>query len=249
MLRLARVVRVYPESHTADVVVIDNNAPLLRVPILGSAGGDVGAFDTPQPETSGNPHLTGGREMVAVLSPLAIEGFVILGFLSPPRRQGHFSDGRMVYRHQSDTYFTVDADGNAELYHPSGSYVRLGTPGHEDLSGKDVDGSWAIKRNTSAAPTLTIGLSAGGTSKSTVTISPNGAVSIAGEGAVSVTAKGGMTLMAQGALSLSGQSVSIASGSGTTNFVGDVVADTVSLKHHVNTLVQPGTGTSGPPQP
>lgn len=199
MLRMARVMKVYPESRTADLLLLDGaGGPLLRVPILGASGGDTGAFDTPPVEHSGDTTMSGPREMLAVVAPLNINAFVIVGFLPPPKREGLFADGRMVYRHQSDTYFTIDKDGNAELRHPSGTFIRLGTPGSEDLSGKDKDGTWQIKRNTGAAPTVTIGTAAGGASKSTITIGPDGALSISTQGTVSMQSVGAMTLKAPG---------------------------------------------------
>lgn len=271
-LRTARVMRVYPESRTADVALLDTGGHLLRVPILGSSGGDVGAFDVPQPETSGTDSIDGPREIIGVLAPMRHEGYAIIGFLPPPRRQGMFSDGRMVYRHQSDTYFTIDRDGNAELYHPSGTFIRLGTPGHEDLSGGDVDGGWKIARNTGSAPTVTIGTAAGGSTKSTITIAPDGAVSIDTQGAVSVAAQGPASVSTQGQMTLSaaanmglsaaGLTMALGGGGGTGTIQGtiqiqggdiivtggDVIADGVSLKHHVHTGVQPGGGDTGPPK-
>ena len=278
MLHLARVTKVYPESRTADVVLVESGGPLLRVPILGASGGDTGAFDTPEVEHSGTEHLTGKREMVAVVAPVGLHGFCIVGFIPPPRREGMFADGRMVYRHASDTYFTIDKDGNAELSHPSGTFIRLGTPGHEDLAGQDVDGNWAIKRNTSAAPTVTIGTAAGGTAKSTVTIAPDGALSIttqgkvdiASQGPTTVTTAGAMSLTAAGIIGLAGSAIGITAGGGggdatVTGTVringdiivtagdvvvtgGDVIADGISLKNHVHTGVTPGGGDSGPPK-
>lgn len=270
-LRTARVMRVYPESRSADVVLLDTGGHLLRVPIIGASGGDTGAFDVPQPETSGTDSITGEREIIAVLAPMRNQGHAIIGFLPPPRRQGMFADGRMVYRHQSDTYFTVDKDGNAELYHPSGTFIRLGTPGHEDLSGSDVDGGWAIKRNTASAPTVTIGTAAGGSAKSTITIAPDGAVSIDTQGAVSVASQGpasvstqaAMDLTAAGSMGLAAAGLTMAlDGGGGTGAIqgnlhitgdiiitgGDVIADGVSLKAHVHTGVSSGSADTGPPK-
>src|SRR3546814_4397963 len=33
---------------------------------------------------------------------------------------------RRINRHASDVYSTIDADGNMEVYHPSGTYLQIG---------------------------------------------------------------------------------------------------------------------------
>jgi hypothetical protein len=251
MLRLARITKVHPESRTADGILIDTGGPLLRMPILSAVSGDTGFFDTPTVETSGTEHATGEREMIAVVAPLGMGNWAITGFMPPPNRQGLFADGRMVYRHGSDAYLTIDQDGNAEFYHPSGTFLRIGTPGHEDLSGKDVDGAWAIKRNTDAAPTVTLGTAAGGMVKSTLTLAPDGTVTLTTAGllqlaatAIALTADGGAgTVTMTGNFHIVGD-VEV---TGAVDVSEDVTAGTVSLQNHVHAGVQPGGGLSGIP--
>lgn len=274
MFRLARVLRSHPGARCVDVQYLDRavGGYAARVPVLSAgAGSDTGGPDIPTVEPSDGDRPDGAREMIAIVGMIGTEP-AVFGFLPPANSQSNFADGRMIYRHQSDTYFTVDKDGNAELYHPSGTFLRIGTPGHEDLSGRDVDGTWLIKRNTSAAPTITLGTAAGGASKSTLTISPSGAVSlstqgevaIASQGSTSINATGDVTVSTQGSATVSAQGsasisggggLSLASGSGSVScsgtFIvdGDVIADNISLKTHVHDKVTIGNDDTGQPKP
>lgn len=231
MLRLARVMKIYPESRSADVVLLDAGSPLVRVPILGgSTSGNTGGFDVPPAQPSGSDYLTGDREMIAVVAPLAQAGHVIIGFMMPAVRQGVFTDPeRMTYRHQSDAYFTVDGRGNAEFYHPSGTFVRIGEGGHEDLTGQDLDGIFDLGANLASAPTITVGVAAAGVSKATLTIGPTGAVTLATEDGVTITAPSGIAI------------------TGDLTVTGEVTANGVALSTHAHSGVTSGAETSGAP--
>lgn len=176
MLKLARVVEVHPESHSVDVVVLDDNRRFSGVKVLaGAAGGDYGFAGLAVPTNTGYDAKNSGKRDVFALVAWAGYTPIVMGFLHPAVSQMLFPDkNRMVYRHPSDAYMTVDPEGNAEFYHPSGAYIRIGTePAHEDLSGKDYEGAWAIERNTDKAVHIHIEQSGG---KASVDIDPDGNV-------------------------------------------------------------------------
>lgn len=223
LARLARVIKVYPDSQTADVRFNDNGAPGWRLPISTLSTGDTGSFDIPNPETSQNPFPTGEREAMAICVTLGNNKWIIVGFLPPTKRQSMFADGRTVSRHSSDIYTSTDQDGNFQWTHPSGAWVRVGTPDKEDLTGQDVDRAFKIKRNTASAPTITVG-------------GPWGALTIGHEGAINLQTSNGISLTCT-KLTVTGD----------VEVTGDVTADGVSLKHHVHGGVTPGGSNTGEP--
>jgi hypothetical protein len=100
-----------------------------------------------------------------------------------------------VQRHGSDVYTSVDDLGNVEIFHPSGTYMRIGTdPAHEDLTGKDYDARWAIKRNVDQPVHVQLQVKNAGAVKATVNIDPSGNVSLTCAGAYAVSAAGAMTI-------------------------------------------------------
>lgn len=102
-------------------------------------------------------------------------GFVCLGFVWPHNSQMLFKDkNRSINRHPSGVYSTIDENGNTEFYHPSGAYIRIGSSeAHEDLSGKDRDGSWKI--GGASAGYIAV-VQAGGKAK--LTVKPDGQIDI-----------------------------------------------------------------------
>lgn len=234
MLRLGRITKVWHASRTADVLMIDGDGagPLLRVPILTAVPD---SWAIPDVEHSHDTTATGPREMFVALAPLGIGRWAIVGFLPGASRPSMFGDGRAITRNSAGVYSTSDATGNMELYHPSGTFVRIGTPGHESLIGKDLDEQFDITENTASAPTITIGLAAGGVSKGTITIEPDGKISIETQGKIEITTE---TLTLTGDMKVTGTIVA----------TGDVTGAGVSLQQHVHTGVTTGDGISGPPQ-
>lgn len=233
MLKLARVVNVHPESHSVDLVVMDDNRRFSGVKVLaGSAGGDFGISGLAVPTNTGyDARNSGKRDIYAVIDWMGFTP-VVLGFLHPEVSQVLFRDKeRMVYRHPSDVYLTVDGEGNTELHHPSGAFVRLGTsPAHEDLSGKDVDGVWAISRNTDKAVHIRIEQAGGG---AYVDIDPAGNVVVK---AAKVTLNTPLTVCT-GDLGVKGN----------IGALGDITAGggSVSLKNHIHPGVHGPTGAGG----
>lgn len=201
-LRLAKVVRFIPEAHAANLLFLDDGSRVPMVQVLsGSASTNTGVVDMAQPDAgpSGDewdPLDSGTRDVIAVV------GFVrrvpvVLGFLYPQVTQMLFTDrNRKVERHASDVYTTIDDDGNVEVFHPSGTYFRIGTsPAHEDLTGKDFDGKWKIERNTDKAVHVHLSVKNAGTEVASLDLDPDG--NLAGEVANDVDLTAGNQIRAQ----------------------------------------------------
>lgn len=179
-----KVVAIHPEDHSVDVVLFESGARLAGVQVISqSASTNTGMAGLATPGTSSSnawdASSTSGRQVHAVIGYMGAEPFVA-GFLFPQVCEMTFPDAdRFVQRHPSDFYHTVDAKGNAEWYHPSGTYLRMGTsPAHEDLTGKDFDKKWKIAKNTGAAPHVQLVVANGGAAKCTVNIDPAGKVTV-----------------------------------------------------------------------
>lgn len=205
-LRLARVARYHPGAHSADVICLDDGYRYPRVPVLcPTASTDTGDYDVPSVEPLG---AEDGAGRFAARAAVAVLGFlhrtpVIVGFLTPPQSAMLFDEpDRHVRRFASDLYFTADGDGNCELAHPSGSYVRIGEdPTHEDLTGLDRNGRWAIGRNTARAPHVRVVVANGGAVKATVSIAPSGDVLVDTVGKMDMVVAGSLTATIGGTLS------------------------------------------------
>jgi hypothetical protein len=197
MLDLARVVDSHPESHAVDIVMMQGGRRMSGVQVMTPmAGTDIGWNDLPSPSMIGfDATTTQVRDILAVVA-FAGHVPVVLGFLFPQVSQCLFRDkDRMVYRHASDAYVTMDKDGNTELYHPSGTYLRIGASGeHEDLTGKDYDGIWAIKKNTDAAVHVHLSVKNAGAEKCLLDIDPSGNVTLQNAGTLDATVAGNTTL-------------------------------------------------------
>lgn len=180
-----RVVAIHPEDHSCDLVLLTDGTRLSGVQIMSSsASTNTGLNDLVVPATApGGDRWSAsqrtGRDIIAIVDWCEGNPYVV-GFLFPQVCQMTFKEAnRKVDRHASDFYHTVDGKGNAEWYHPSGTYLRIGeSPAHEDLTGKDFDGKWAIKNNTGTAPHMQLVVASGGSPKCTVNIDPGGNVTV-----------------------------------------------------------------------
>jgi hypothetical protein len=183
-LELGIVVAVYPQGQSIDVLLPDSGSRLTNVQVMGSGSDNTGTVDLPDPglpadDTRWNITNNAPRNIIAVIA--SYQGNpVCLGFLLPQIGQMTFADkNRRIMRHASDVYSSIDQHANAEFYHPSGSFWRIGTaPAHEDLTGLDFDGEWAIVNNTAAAVYLNVTLANGGVVKAKLQIDPAGNVTL-----------------------------------------------------------------------
>lgn len=181
----ALVVAIHPEDHSVDVVLLEDGSRFAGVQVLSpSASSNSGLADLALPdaqtgESRWEVTRRQGRQVYAVIAFLGREPYV-QGFLFPQVCQMTFAEpNRRIDRHASDFYQTIDGAANAEWYHPSGTFLRIGeTPGHEDLTGKDYDGQWAITNNTQAAPYVNLTLANAGAVQCVVQIDPQGNIQV-----------------------------------------------------------------------
>lgn len=261
---LAKVVGIHWESHTVDLVFTKTGRSMRNVRVQSqSASTNTGFNDLPKPDLpDGDPFVKGGntgtRDIIAT-----VQYFddlpVVTGFLHPVASELMFKDpNRMIYRHASDVYHTIDGDANFEFYHPSGAYVRFGSsPEHEDLTGKDFDKKWKIRRNTGKKVNIHIE-QAGGVAS--INIDPSGNIDITHAGNLSTDTGGNLSAKVGGEASMevSGNTTlttptftvngsvvingSLSQGTGSNgggatmqgpvSVVGDVIADGISVTKH-----------------
>lgn len=149
---LARVTAVNPDSHSLDVELLRDGRKLSGVMVLSPSAS----------HQSGMSHLPGPIEndnspCFVMIDFCEQEIPVILGYVFPQVGQMQFDDHRRIDRHHSDVYTQIDEQGNVELYHPAGVMVAINASGeHEDLTGKDYDGNWALTKNTDKDLIITI---------------------------------------------------------------------------------------------
>lgn len=277
MLEVARVVAIHPESHSVDVCLMNDGRRVGGVQVLSTAfGTNFGLTDLATPDlTTGEPYETGAtwtRDIYGIVAWLKATP-VVLGFIAPQVSQMNFDeDDRMIYRHSSDVYMTVDKDGNTELFHPSGAYVRIATdPAHEDLTGKDYDKIWKIVRNTDKAVHIHIEQA---NNTASINIDPPGNIDVIHDGNLTtdtggylsatialdadMNVGGNLTVDVEGTTHLtSGGTTTITAPlivldgnvvvNGTVSASGDITSDSVSLQTHIHTGVKSGSDTSGVP--
>jgi hypothetical protein len=270
-LRVAKVLASHPEAYAVTVLLLDTGVKIPRVQVLSwSASTNTGAADLPEPSA---PKGAYGAADTKDRDTYAVVGFVagtpvVLGFLFPQVCQMLFEDAnRKVERHASDWYTTVDGAGNFEAYHPSGTYLRIGTaPEHEDLTGADYDGKWKIDKNVDAEVYVNLTVANGGDQKARLQIAPTGNIlletvgNVTGtiEGTLSLTVEGNTTADLQGnaAITVGGNITSSASAwshtgnvtvTGTITGTVDVIGGGKSLKTHTHSGVTAGGGVTGAP--
>lgn len=271
-LRMAKVVAVHPESHAVDIVYLDNGAQVPNVKVLSVSGStNAGHVDLPTPTPPSEPYgavQTKDRDIYAVVGEIQMgtgRGIpVVLGFQFPEVSQLLFEQNdRKIVRHSSDVYTSIDAQGNMEVYHPSGTYLRIGSSSaHEDLTGQDFDKKWKITKNTGAAVHVHLSVANAGSQVASIDIDPSGNVTTQNNGNLSATVGGTTTVTSTGNATLTAPTITLSGnvhitgtlqqdGAVTANSsitaTGDVVGQGKSLHGHTHSGVTTGTGTSGPP--
>jgi hypothetical protein len=220
MIDLAKVVKVHWETHSVDLVMSVDGSTVSGVRVMSPmASSDSGLSDLAMPVT-GNPQRLKAakdneRDVLAVVS--YFNGLpVVLGFLHPRASQILFKDQeRMIDRHASDVYKTIDKNGNMELRHPSGLYIRIATDtAHEDLTGKDFNKKWKITKNTDKQVHLHIE-QAGGVAS--IDIAPNGAIVVNTVSTLTATATGAATVTSSASVTVNAATCTINAPSITLN--------------------------------
>lgn len=216
-MRLALVVAVHP-NRTVDLVFQDTGLRIAGAHVLSSlVTSDSGVWDIPSVPRPTSERLAGelpttGRQLIAAVD-MCSGRWVVTGFLHPLGGQLAFTQpDRRVDRHSSGAYSTVAPDGSLELWHPSGSFVRIGTgAAHESLASISHDNAW---REVSNAPTPTISVH---TAKFDLTIDPSGNLTvhtqgngaIAVDGTLAVSSKGAMTIHSDADVTITGAHINL----------------------------------------
>lgn len=218
-LCFGKVINTHPEAHAVDVLLLETGEQLPLVQVLCFGGTDFGGSGLPQPTNPGeyDPQQTKNRDIYAVVGYVRNTP-VVLGFLFPQVAQLLFKDiNRSIQREPSDVYWTTDGAGNHEFYHPSGTFIRIGTTNdHEDLTGKDLDQLWKITKNTDAAVYAHITVANGGNVVGSAEIDP--------AGNLTATLTGTATIQAQGEVTVSSD-VSVTIDAPVTNVTGNLDVD------------------------
>lgn len=181
-MNLARVTSYHPETGKADLLFLatGQRVPGVRV-MAGSASSSSGraGHAIPDGQKKADPYAVpaaGERALIACVA--YYDGVpVVQGFLHGTDSELLFPDAdRVMDRTPSDFYHTVDGKGNAEWYHPSGAFLRIATnPAHEDLTGRDYQGKFSVRRNRDKQVHIHVEQADGAAS---VDIAPGGRITI-----------------------------------------------------------------------
>lgn len=203
-LRKGIVVATHPEDHSVDLVMADDGSRLVGVQVLTPSGSArTGTVDLPAvPESANKWDITkrNGQDMEALVGFLG-RNPVVVGFLYPQVNQVLSKDPKARYsRHQSDVEWMIDGDGNIQLNHPGGAYVRIGeTPDKVDTAGKNADGNAKADRNTGRKVNVRVGLAGNAV---VLTMTPDGSVTFKLEQDFTIEAEGNALIKAPGGITL-----------------------------------------------
>ncbi|HEX7642025.1 MAG TPA: hypothetical protein VF472_07400 [Burkholderiaceae bacterium] len=206
------VVATYPEGQSIDVLLPEDGSRLSNIQVMVPAGSsDTGLLDLPDigaasDDSRWNITLPVERSLRAVLA--SYRGIpVCIGFLLPQVSEMTFQRKNFrVDRHASDVYSTINANGDMETYHPSGTYFRIGTsPAHEDLTSQDYDKKWAIDQNTHTAVHVHLVVANAGNVVATVDIDSAGNIGLQNVGNLGASIGGDLNATVSGASSINSQ--------------------------------------------
>lgn len=198
------VVATHPEDHSVDLVMLDDGARLVGVQVQTSNGSTrSGTIDLPAvPAKKNKWDITQrtGQDMLALVDYVG-RNPVVTGFLYPQINQMLQKDPKALYsRHQSDVEWGIDGDGNIQVTHPGGAYIRIGeTPDKVDTAGKNADGNSKIDRNTGRKVNVRVGLAGNAV---VLTMTPDGNVTIMLDKDFTIEAKGKGLLKAPDGITL-----------------------------------------------
>lgn len=150
-LTVAKVTKIHPEANFVDILLFDGTR-YVRVPVMSMfASSRCGSVGLPIPEQNtpiDKAEESGGKQFP--LKPgdatesdvYAIVGFasglfikpLVLGFLFPEENElmcsikqtGNSDGSQHLWKHTSNTYTRVDENGDIEISHPSGVFIKIG---------------------------------------------------------------------------------------------------------------------------
>jgi hypothetical protein len=158
-LRRARVVAVYPDRGTVDVVDLQTAVPYAQVEVRGQSSSSGCSWRTPSvPKPSSNARGAsiepGMRNLIAYLDFVGAMPIVV-GFSRPANGPMPMEQDRWLDVHDaSGTYHTVAPDGSYEVSIPGGGCLRIGTGAHQDLTPLVTRGT--LPNNGPPALTITL---------------------------------------------------------------------------------------------
>lgn len=236
MFRKAIVVEVHHEDYSVDVVMCDDGARMTGVPVLSpTASTRTGLVDLPEvPKKANKWDITTrtGQEMEALVGFMSGGNPFVAGFLVPQVSQMTFDGKRSIHRHRSDFYSTITEEGDFEMHHPSGAYIRIAANAeHEDLEQKNFDKNFKLDRNKQRSPSVRLG-----NGDYFINLASGGEITVRCT-AMNIDAGGTLTSIYSGGVWTARDVVAAM----------DVKAGAVSLRKHSHTGVTAGEDESGPP--
>lgn len=172
VIRLARVTAVHPEAQKIEVIFLDNGDFGRDVQVMSPmAGSNFGYTGIMSPGVEGhepNMNEEPGTEPWITAVVACLQGLhVCLGYLYPQVTQMAFTKknhkNRVINRHPSDWYTTIDKDANVSARHPVGeTFFAIGEKYSADnLYLKDFDQIFNAKKNGDKNPVLRVSVSYG----------------------------------------------------------------------------------------
>lgn len=190
MLRIGYVVETHPEDHSVDLVMADDGSRVVGAQVVApDASVRSGTAGLPKvtPKGKGKWDISQAPDdaMKAMVGFVHGRQPVVVGFLFPQINQMLPKKGSTAkrYRHPSDLETLIDDDGNLQITHPSGTYIRIGES--TDHAPAAVADQTKTDRNTSRRVNIHIGLADGALE---LTLSPTGGVSLRCNQRVSIDA-------------------------------------------------------------
>lgn len=252
-LRTGIVVATHPEDYSVDLVMTDDGSRLAGVQLLTpSASTRTGTVDLPAVPAKANKWdvtKISGQDMKAIVGYVGVVP-VVVGFLYPQINQMLLNDPlTRISRHQSDVYSMIDGDGNMELRHPNGTYIRIGeTADSVDMQGKNADANFKTDRNTGRSTFVRLEL-AGNVAQLTMT--PEGECTLLLEKSFNLVAQENINMEAVGNIDIkAGGTISMESGgafgitSGATLATGSAGATTITAESFaVNAATSTASGS------
>lgn len=200
-IKLAQVVCYYPNFGACEVVMIENGARFQNVPVINhfmTSNSGVRMFHAMMRPASED--VAGGlmdleetrmplRSVMAACIMTAGQPMII-GFLPHPLNQMQFAyteQNRDIYRHPTGNMVNVQKDGNIEVQHTGGAFLKIG----KDIDGTDADrvqdltpvtpnGNWELPINDPV--TITICTGDQGENAIKIRVRPNGDTDIMSSG-------------------------------------------------------------------
>lgn len=128
-----KVIRFLPSSNTVDCMTIDNNISLENCNIACAmpAGFAYGTryFPSHDDQNFESNYINSPGDLYCVAAFLENDynNAAVLGFLFPMETTLSIAEyGLYIFRHESDVIWIIRADGTMQIYHPSGSIIKIG---------------------------------------------------------------------------------------------------------------------------